>query len=78
MLANFHRGLKILGTKKANTVMVGDQLMTDILGANRVNINSILVVPVKEKDGWATYLNRRIERVIMKYFKRKNMITWEE
>lgn len=78
MLGNFHRGLKMLGTKKANTIMVGDQLMTDILGANRVNINSILVVPVKEKDGWATYLNRRIERVIMKYFKRKNMITWED
>lgn len=78
MLGNFHRALKMLGTKKANTVMVGDQLMTDILGANRVNINSILVVPVKEKDGWATYLNRRVERVIMKYFKRKNMITWED
>ena len=58
--------------------MVGDQLMTDILGANRAKVNSILVVPVKEKDGWATYLNRRIERVIMKYFKKKNMITWEE
>lgn len=78
MLRNFHEGLKILGSKKRDTVMIGDQLMTDILGANRVNINSILVLPVKEKDGWATYLNRRIERVIMKYFRKKNMITWEE
>lgn len=78
MLKNFHEGLKILGVKKRDTVMVGDQLMTDILGANRANINSILVLPVKEKDGWATYLNRRIERVIMKYFRKKNMIMWEE
>ncbi|CAD2075732.1 haloacid dehalogenase-like hydrolase [Jeotgalicoccus aerolatus] len=78
MLGNFHQGLKLLGTKKKNTIMVGDQLMTDVLGANRANINSILVVPVKEKDGWATYLNRRIERVIMKYFRSKNMINWED
>lgn len=78
MLENFHKGLKLLGTKKKNTVMVGDQLMTDVLGANRVGIKSVLVIPVKEKDGWATYLNRRIERVIMKYFKKKNMITWED
>ena len=78
LLKNFHEGLKRLGTKKKNTVMVGDQLMTDVLGANRVGIRSILVIPVKEKDGWATYLNRRIERVIMKYFEKKNMITWED
>ncbi|MFP4588805.1 MAG: YqeG family HAD IIIA-type phosphatase [Candidatus Acetothermia bacterium] len=38
--------LKRLGLKPDEVVMIGDQLLTDILGANRMNMHSILVRPL--------------------------------
>ena len=39
-------------------VMVGDQIMTDIRGANRAGIRSILVKPIIATDSWKTQFNR--------------------
>ncbi len=39
----FWRSLKILNSKPAETVMIGDQLFMDILGANLVNIHTIFI-----------------------------------
>lgn len=72
----YRTAIRMMDIDAASTVMVGDQLMTDIFGANRAGLESILVLPVKNKDGWATLLNRRIERRIMKYFDRKGLINW--
>ncbi|WP_411844241.1 YqeG family HAD IIIA-type phosphatase [Salinicoccus sp. HZC-1] len=74
----FRKAIRMMNVDKNETVMVGDQLMTDIFGANRTGLESILVLPVKKKDGWATVLNRKIERRIMKYFDRKGLIKWGE
>ncbi len=72
----FRKAVRMMNVESADTVMIGDQLMTDVFGANRAGLESILVLPVKKKDGWATVLNRRIERRIMKYFDRKGLINW--
>lgn len=74
----YRKAVRMMGAGKSETVMVGDQLMTDILGANKAGLKSILVLPVKNRDGWATLINRRIERVIMKYFNRKGLINWRQ
>ena len=39
----FWRSLQILGSKPAETAMIGDQLFMDILGANLVNIHTIFI-----------------------------------
>lgn len=54
-----------------NAVLVGDQLMTDILAANRSGIKSILVKPIVESDAWNTKLNRSLEKVIKNKLKQK-------
>ncbi|MEK4028734.1 MULTISPECIES: YqeG family HAD IIIA-type phosphatase [Bacillaceae] len=74
----FRRAVKILGVKKEETVVIGDQLLTDIFGGNRNGFYTILVVPVAQTDGFWTKFNRRIERRIMNAFKRKGLIQWEE
>ncbi|GLY10036.1 YqeG family HAD IIIA-type phosphatase [Pseudobacillus badius] len=74
----FRRAVKILGTKKEETVVIGDQLLTDVFGGNRNGFYTILVVPVAQTDGFWTRFNRRIERRIMNFFKRKGLIQWEE
>lgn len=59
-------------------MVIGDQLMTDVLGGNRHGFHTILVVPVAASDGFITKFNRQIERRILGALKRKGHIQWEE
>lgn len=45
-------------------VIIGDQILTDILIGNRKGLFTILVDPIKEKDFKITFLNRKLERFI--------------
>ena len=70
----FKRGLKkaikCLGEKPENIAAVGDQIFTDVLGANRCNIYSILVKPIAKKDLLITRIKRPLENfVINSYLK---------
>lgn len=67
-----------MDVKKEETVVIGDQLLTDVLGGNRSGFYTILVVPVAQSDGFATKLNRMIERRIMGWFRKKGYLTWED
>ncbi len=78
MRKSFKKALDAMGTQKAETVVIGDQLMTDILGGNRKGLHTILVVPVASSDGFFTKFNRMMERRIMAGLKRRGMIKWEE
>jgi uncharacterized protein len=49
------------------TVMIGDQLMTDILGANRAGIDAIWVTPMSDLEFAGTKLNRMVEFLIGKF-----------
>ncbi|WOV89174.1 YqeG family HAD IIIA-type phosphatase [Sporosarcina oncorhynchi] len=75
---SFKRALSMMGLKKEEVVMVGDQIMTDVLGGNRFGIHTILVVPVANSDGFFTKFNRMMERRILDKLKRSGMINWEE
>ena len=44
--AGFRRALREAGVKPQEAVMVGDQIFTDVLGANRAGVASILVKPI--------------------------------
>lgn len=68
------------GLNKAKTIMkleneevavVGDQIFTDILGANRCKMFSILVDPIKEKDLFITIIKRPIENLIKRKIKKE-------
>ena len=60
----FRRGLAHLGTPATATAMIGDQLFTDILGANLAGVTSILVEPLSSgglpHTRWARRLEGRI------------------
>ncbi|MCM3566538.1 YqeG family HAD IIIA-type phosphatase [Neobacillus mesonae] len=74
----FNRALKQMGIKKEEAVVIGDQLLTDVLGGNRGGFHTILVVPVAQTDGLATKFNRFVERRIMNWFRKKGMLQWED
>lgn len=74
----FRRALKEMELSKTEAVVIGDQLLTDVLGGNRSGFHTILVVPVAQTDGFATRLNRKIERRILNWFRKKGKLTWED
>lgn len=74
----FRKAILQMGIKKEEAVVIGDQLLTDVLGGNRNGFHTILVVPVAQTDGFMTKINRRIERRILNWFRKKGKITWED
>ncbi|HLR71736.1 MAG TPA: YqeG family HAD IIIA-type phosphatase [Pseudogracilibacillus sp.] len=56
-------------------IVIGDQLLTDILGGNKAGFYTILVVPIVQSDAPITKFNRTIERLILNYFYRKGKLT---
>ncbi len=69
--SGFLRARDILKLPNENIAVVGDQIFTDIIGANRCQMFSILVKPIEEKDYLITRIKRPIERFIIKRFEKK-------
>ena len=64
--------MRKIGTNKKTTVFIGDQLFTDVWGAKRVGIRNILVKPNNQKEEIQIVLTRRLEWIIL-YFYKKTM-----
>lgn len=56
--------IKAFHLNKKNTVMIGDQLMTDVVSANNCGVRSILVKPLVRTDAWNTTINRGFEKIV--------------
>lgn len=65
------KAIKILNEKNENIAVIGDQIFTDIIVANRCKMFSILVEPIKEEDVWITRIKRPIEKLIIKKYLNK-------
>ncbi|MEN1969330.1 YqeG family HAD IIIA-type phosphatase [Lentibacillus sp. N15] len=74
----FKSAAKNMNLNKEEIVVIGDQLMTDVLGGNFAGFHTILVVPIVQTDGKITRINRKIERRILRYMRKKGKVTWEE
>lgn len=56
-----------MGADKSSTVIIGDQLFTDILCGNRAGIRTVLVTPINAaKENMFFKLKRYLERKLMK------------
>ena len=69
-----------MGCKPENVFFVGDQLFTDIWGANNAGMRSFLVQPIdRSTDEIQIVLKRMLERIILrKYLKNHNIISKEQ
>ncbi|MDD2409407.1 MAG: YqeG family HAD IIIA-type phosphatase [Bacilli bacterium] len=66
--------MKIYGFKDMEIACVGDQLLTDIWGANRMGFTSILINPIGILDFAPTKINRFIEETIYNYLEKKDLL----
>ncbi|MEN6371509.1 MAG: YqeG family HAD IIIA-type phosphatase [Armatimonadota bacterium] len=56
------------------TAIIGDQILTDIIGGNRLSILTILVKPMHRKEFIGTKFSRLLEHRIMAYLLKKGML----
>jgi hypothetical protein len=64
----FKKAEEMLNIPSENIAAIGDQIFTDVIGANRCKMFSILVKPLAEKDLWMTRFKRPIENMIIKKY----------
>lgn len=63
--------MESMGTDVSNTLFVGDQLFTDVWGAKRCGIHSILVKPIDKKEEFQIVLKRYLERIVLHFYEKE-------
>ena len=67
---NYNKAMLEMGTDKENTLFVGDQLFTDVWGAKRTGIYSILVKPIHPKEEIQIVIKRFFEKIVLYFYRR--------
>ncbi len=70
--SGFMKVQKELEIDNKQIAVVGDQIFTDVIGANNVNMFSILTKPIDKRDILVTKIKRPIENLIIKKYLKKN------
>ncbi len=65
--------MDMYGFKDNEIACIGDQLLTDIYGANHLNLLSILVNPISHDDYWISKVNRFVEGKIYKILEKRGL-----
>ena len=67
---NYKKAMGLMKTSNENTLFVGDQLFTDVWGAKRTGMKSILVKPIHPKEEIQIVLKRYLEKIVLFFYKR--------
>ena len=65
------KAMEQMNTTKENTIFVGDQLFTDILGAKNLGIVTYLVRPIHPKEEVQILLKRKLEKIVLYFYHRQ-------
>ena len=63
--------LKKIGSKAENSVIVGDQIFTDVWCGNKCGVYSVLVKQVSPKDELITAPKRPFEKIVLYFYLRR-------
>ncbi len=69
----FKKIIKEYEYSQSEIAIIGDQLITDIYGGNRVGIFTVLVKPINSKEVFTTKINRVFENMVIKKLEKKNI-----
>ena len=68
---NILRAMEHMGTTSENTVLMGDQVFTDVWAARNAGIKAILVPPIRDKRDVFTKFKRLLEKPILKKYEKR-------
>lgn len=67
---SYYKAVELMGTRVDNTVFVGDQLFTDVYGANKIGMLTYLVKPIGPKEEIQIVFKRKLERIVLYFYRR--------
>lgn len=67
---NYRQAMELMGTDCSNTVFIGDQIFTDIVGAKLAGIHAVLVEPINPKEEIQIVLKRYFEKIVLFFYRR--------
>ncbi len=70
------KAMQIMGTDRSNTIMIGDQILTDMWGANRTGVPCIMVKKLYRKEAFQVVLKRIPEALIMVSYRMALLLGW--
>jgi len=65
---SYQQAMELLGTDVKNSLFVGDQVFTDIYGAKRIGIRTVLVKPIHPKEEIQIVLKRYLEKIVLHFY----------
>ena len=63
-----------IGTDKTNTILMGDQVFTDVWAAHNAGIPAILVPPINDKKDPITRFKRLLEKPVLRKYEKKKRV----
>jgi len=73
----FRQALTMLQLEPEKTLMIGDQMMTDVFGGNRMGLYTVLVAPIApHEEGFGTKVNRQLEKIAIARLRKRGL--WQE
>ena len=67
----YERAMEVMGTGRENTLFIGDQLFTDVWGARRTGLYSILTKPMDPHEEIQIVFKRYLEAVVLRAYKKQ-------
>ncbi|MCR4690938.1 MAG: YqeG family HAD IIIA-type phosphatase [Lachnospiraceae bacterium] len=66
----YQAAMVMMGSNTSNTLFVGDQIFTDIWGAKKAGIHSVLVGQIAKHEEIQIVLKRILEKAVLYFYKR--------
>ncbi len=74
----YREAIQLLSATPLETIMVGDQVFTDVLGGNRMGLYTVLVKPIHPQEFIGTKVMRWLERFVLRQMPEPKIIDDEK
>lgn len=75
---NLLRAMADMGVSPEQTVLMGDQIFTDVWAAHNAGVRAILVPPIRDRRDVLTRCKRWLERPILRRYRKLHSVKKEE
>ncbi len=66
----YEAAMVMMGSNRQNTLLIGDQIFTDVWGAKKAGIHSILVGQIARHEEIQIILKRRLEKIVIRSYQK--------
>ena len=69
---NIKKAMDLIGSDESSTILIGDQIFTDVWAARNAKIKAMLVTPINDKKDMFTKFKRLLEKPILRKYRKRH------